>query len=245
MLRTGDVTKAVILAAGRGTRLGAITANRPKPMVPVQGKPVLEHILKGLIAEGIREFLLVVGYKGEAIREYCADGSRWGVNVQYVEQEQLNGTGGALRLGREFGGADNILSSYGDILTSYAHYRDLLAEFRRGGAFGVVGINFVDDPTAGAAVYRAGNVVTKVIEKPPPGTSTSNWNLAGVNVFSAEIFEALDKITPSARGELELTDGIATLIQGGREVRAVELRGFWSDIGTPAALEEAERTWSA
>src|SRR5688572_21689682 len=102
MLGTGEVGKAVILAAGRGTRLGAITANRPKPMVPVQDTPVLEHILTGLMAEGIREFLLVVGYKGAAIRDYCGDGSRWGASIQYVEQEQLNGTGGALRLGREF-----------------------------------------------------------------------------------------------------------------------------------------------
>ena len=243
MVNVPDVHKAVILAAGRGTRLGAITADRPKPMVPVQGVPVLEHILNGLLAEGIREFLLVVGYKGHAIRDYFTEGGRWGARIEFVEQEQLNGTGGALMLGRGFAGSDSILSSYGDILTSYRHYSDLLAEFRKGGAAGVTGINYVDDPTAGGAVYREGDRVTRVIEKPPPGTSTSNWNLAGINIFTAEIFDALDRITPSARGELELTDAIGKLIEAGKEVRAVELHGFWSDIGTPSALEEADRTW--
>jgi NDP-sugar pyrophosphorylase family protein len=238
-----DVRKAVILAAGRGTRLGSITEDKPKPMVPVQGVPVLEHIIRGLEREGIREFLFIVGYKRHAIEGYFEDGSRWNVSIRYAVQEILNGTGGALSLGGEFAESQNILSSYGDILTSYRHYSDLLADFRRGGAAGVLGINYVDDPSAGGAVYRDGGRVTKVIEKPPSGTSGSNWNLAGINVFSPEIFTALDAITLSPRGELELTDAIANLIEGGREVRAVELHDFWSDIGTPAALESANRSW--
>jgi dTDP-glucose pyrophosphorylase len=106
-----------------------------------------------------------------------------------------------------------------------------------------VGLNYVDDPTAGAAVYREGDRVTRVVEKPPPGTSTSNWNLAGVNVFTSQVFDALDRITPSPRGELELTDAIAKLIEKGHEVRGVELHGFWSDIGTPAALAQADSEW--
>ena len=90
-----DVKRAVILAAGRGTRLGAITADKPKPMVPIQGVPVLEHILVGLKGVGIQRFLLVIGYRGAVIREYFGDGSRWSMGIEYVEQQQLNGTGGA------------------------------------------------------------------------------------------------------------------------------------------------------
>ena len=238
-----EVRKAIILAAGRGTRLGSITDDKPKPMVPVQGVPVLEHILTGLEREGIQEFLFVVGYMRQAIENYFGDGSAWNVGIQYAVQEALNGTGGALALGKAFAESDNILSSYGDILTSYQHYSDLLADFRRGRAAAVLGINYVDDPSAGGAVYREGNRVTKVIEKPPQGTSLSNWNLAGINVFGPEVFTALEQITLSPRGELELTDAIAKMIESGREVRAVELHGFWSDIGTPAALESANRSW--
>lgn len=212
-------------------------------MVPIQGIPVLEHILIGLAREGISEFLFVVGYKLQAIVDHFHSGDRWGVKIKYVEQAELNGSGGALALGKEFAGSSNVLSSYGDILTSYTHYVDLMADFKRGGVTATLGINYVDDPAAGGAVYRQGDRVTKVVEKPPPGSSTSNWNLAGINVFSPAIFDALDKITISPRGELELTEGIAGLIEGKQEVHAVELHGFWSDIGTPAALAEAEKRW--
>ncbi len=239
-----DVRRAVVLAAGRGKRLGSITANIPKPMVPVQGRPVLEHIVRGIAAAGVTHFLLVVGYRAEAIRAYFGDGGSLGVSVSYADQPVPNGTGAALLLGRDFAGDRPLVASYGDILTDPAHYTELIAEYRAAPCAGVLGINPVPDPSAGAAVFREGKRITRVVEKPPPSSPISHWNLAGVNAFGPEIFDALSRITPSPRGEYETTSAFELLIESGAEMRAYEMCGFWSDIGTPEALAEAERDWN-
>ncbi|HXG23381.1 MAG TPA: sugar phosphate nucleotidyltransferase, partial [Chthonomonadales bacterium] len=249
------VHRAVLLAAGRGTRLGTLTTDRPKPMIPVRGRPVLEYIVVGLRAAGICEFLLVVGYRAEAIQAHFGDGSPWGVKIDYAMQEVPTGTGAAMALARDFAGEEPILASYGDILTDYTHYRALLAEYAAAPCAAVIGINPVEDPSAGGAVYREGKRVVRVVEKPPPGflgtprvqvpgsTAGSYWNLAGVSVYSPDLWPVLANIPRSPRGEYELTDAIQGLIAAGKEVRACEMTGFWSDVGTPEALAAAERAW--
>jgi len=237
------IHRSVILAAGRGTRLGDLTADRPKPMIPVRGIPVLEHIVVGLRDRGIDEFLLVVGYKAEAIRDHFGDGAGWGVRIECAEQNPPNGTGAALALAEGFAGGEPIIMSYGDILTDYAHYLSLASEFEPSPCAAVLGINPVDDPSAGAAVYLNGSRVTRVVEKPPPGTANTPWNLAGVYAFAPSIFPALAEIPYSPRGEKELTSAISFLLESGAEVRACKLLEFWSDIGTPEALADAERLW--
>jgi UDP-N-acetylglucosamine diphosphorylase / glucose-1-phosphate thymidylyltransferase / UDP-N-acetylgalactosamine diphosphorylase / glucosamine-1-phosphate N-acetyltransferase / galactosamine-1-phosphate N-acetyltransferase len=238
------ITKAVLLAAGRGTRLGALTSERPKPMIPVRGAPVLEHILLGLKSAGASEALIVVGYRAEAIRDHFRDGSHLGVSIHYAHQEIPNGTGTAYALGRDFVNGEPFFASFGDILTDYSHYRALLAEFSAAPCAAVLGINWMDDPSAGGAVYREGSRVIRVVEKPPSGTAGSNWNLAGVNVFGPEVFSALDRIEPSPRGEKEITSGYEILLREGQEIRACELHGFWSDVGTPESLAFAEANWA-
>jgi dTDP-glucose pyrophosphorylase len=233
--------RAILLAAGRGTRLGALTADRPKPMVPLLGKPVLEHILTRLAAVGLREFVLVVGYHAEVIEAHFGDGSRWGWSIAYAMQPTPNGTGAALLAARDLADdGSSSLASYGDIITDEAHYRTILDDFSAAPCAAVVGINHVADVSAGSSVSREGNRVTRVTEKPPPGTAASHWNLAGASVFSPGIWPSLAALKPSARGEYELTDAIQSLISSGQEVRAREFNGFWSDIGTPEALKEAE-----
>jgi UDP-N-acetylglucosamine diphosphorylase / glucose-1-phosphate thymidylyltransferase / UDP-N-acetylgalactosamine diphosphorylase / glucosamine-1-phosphate N-acetyltransferase / galactosamine-1-phosphate N-acetyltransferase len=233
--------RAILLAAGRGARLGALTADRPKPMVPLLGKPVLEHILLRMDSVGLTDFVLVVGYKGDAIRAYFGDGARWSWRIAYAEQPVPNGTGAALAAARDLAGSGPILASYGDILTDAEHYRLLIGEFGRCACAAVVGINEMADVSAGSAVDRDGDRVVKVTEKPPPGAATSRWNLAGAGVYGPAIWSALAGLQPSPRGEYELTDAIEALIASGQEVRAREFNGFWSDIGTPEALAEAER----
>lgn len=244
---SGGLTKAILLAAGRGTRLGDLTKDRPKPMVPVNGLPVLEHILRGLKGAGIQKFLFVVGYRAESIQAYFNEGARWDVTIQYAWQETPNGTGSALLYGREFAGDDPVIASYGDILTSSAHYQAMQEDFTAAPCAALIGINPMEDSSAGGAVFRApgSNRITQVIEKPPPGLAHSHWNLAGISVYGPVIWPAVETIQPSPRGEYELTDAIAGLIQAGQEVRAHELRGFWSDVGTPSALAEAERRLAA
>jgi dTDP-glucose pyrophosphorylase len=234
------VQRAVLLAAGRGTRLGALTATRPKPMVPVLGRPVIEHIMRRLESVGLTEFILVVGYRAEVIQSYFGDGSRWGWRISYAIQPTANGTGAALAAARDLAGSAPVLASYGDILTAESHYRQILDSYIAAPCAALVGINSVPDVSAGSAVYREGDRVVRVVEKPPPGAASTHWNLAGVSVYSSAIWTALANLKPSARGEYELTDAIGSLIATGEEVRASEFTGFWSDIGTPEALQEVE-----
>jgi dTDP-glucose pyrophosphorylase len=237
------IRRAVILAAGRGTRLGSLTARRPKPMIPVCGRPVLEQILVGLHAAGIEEAAIVVGYRGQAIRSGIGDGSQCGVRVSYLDQPVPTGTGAALLLARDWAQSEPVIMSYGDILTDPAHYQQVVDAYSASPCAGAIGMNEVDDPWQGGAVYFNEERVTQVIEKPPVGTSTTNWNLAGIYAFGSQIWPVLETLEPSPRGELELTAAIHALLEQNETLRPVQLKGFWSDIGTPEALYEARRVW--
>lgn len=246
------IDRAVLLAAGRGARLGALTADRPKPMVPLCGKPILERIVDGLRAAGVQDFLFVIGYRGNAIHTHFGDGHPWNVRIDYVEQAVPNGTGSALACAAAWAARrayDPLFVSYGDIYTDPTHYHSLRGDFATSPCAALVGINLLPDPSAGAAVYRNGDRITRVVEKPPLGTAAGKWNAAGVSIYGPEIWEILPTLIPSTRREIELTDAISALIsqneKGGRPVRAHEMRGFWSDIGTPGALAEAEKQCEA
>src|SRR5207248_11181220 len=104
-----EIKKAVLLAAGRGTRMRELTAELPKPMIRVRGKPILLHIVEGLQRAGVREFLVVVGYQAATIREYFGDGSRFGLRIEYVTQAVQDGTGRVVQLARDFAGYDPII----------------------------------------------------------------------------------------------------------------------------------------
>src|ERR1700755_594964 len=116
------VTKAVILAAGRGTRMRALTLAMPKPMVEVCGKPVLSYILEGLRDAGVREILIVVGYRKDVVMDHFRDGSALGVKIVYVEQITQDGTGKVVELAKDFSGPDFFILSYGDILVDSTSY---------------------------------------------------------------------------------------------------------------------------
>src|SRR5215470_4318153 len=108
--------KAIILAAGKGTRMRELTQELPKPMLKVQGKPILEHIIDGLRTTGIGEFCVITGYRADVIENYFASGSRLGIQISYARQVVQDGTGKAPELAKSFVGADNFLLTYGDIL---------------------------------------------------------------------------------------------------------------------------------
>lgn len=130
--------------------------------------------------------------------------------------------------------------SFGDILTDPTHYRLLLDSFEAAPCAAVMGINYMEDVSAGAAVLREGDRVVRIVEKPGPGDPVSNWNQAGVTAFGHEIWPVLDRLPLSPRGEYEITMAVAMMIHEGREVRAVEFHGFWSDVGTPETLAAAD-----
>jgi len=218
--------------------MGALTEDLPKPMLALRGKPMLEHILDRLREAGFTEALLVTGFRGELIERHFAG---YPMRLVFRRQEKLDGTGSAARLAREFCRGEPFLLTFGDILTETSDYQAMARMLESDGeAQAVLAAKWVDDPWQGAAIYETHRVVERIIEKPPPGSSTTHWNSAGAYVFRAGIFELLDRLPLSPRGEYELTTAIEMLLAGGRRVRLHGLQGAWRDVGRPEDLGAAE-----
>ena len=230
--------KAVLLAAGRGSRLGALTESTPKALIEVGGRAIIVRIIDGLIAASVDDFAIVTGYLAEKLEAGVGNGSQSGVRLTYFRQEQLNGTAAALALAREFVGDERFFFGWGDILIRPENYREVIRKARFADA--AIALNEVDDPFAGGAVYVDDDFrVTRMVEKPPRGTSTTRWNNAGLGVLGPEIWPAIDGLQPSGRGEYELPAAIAALVAAGIGVRGVPIDGPWFDIGTPESLGAA------
>ena len=229
--------KAVLLAAGRGTRMREITADVPKPMIKVRGKPILLHIVEGLQAAGIKDFLIIVGYHGDAVRSYFGDGTCFGLQIRYATQVVQDGTGRVLDLARDFVGDSPFVLSYGDILVDPVNYKsiiDLADDIEA-----IVSVKQNEDVSKGGAVFVNERMeVTDIREKMQPGEATSPWYNAGVYVFRPSIFERTAKLQPSPRGEYELTDAIRDLARSGRRVKGFELSGEWADVRDPEILAQ-------
>jgi len=233
--------KAVILAAGKGTRMKEITKEIPKPMALIHGKPMLEHIITYIKSAGVTEFGIVVGYKSSIVQNHFGDGSSLGVSITYIEQVDQNGTGAAVGLAEEFAGGSPFFFSFGDVMTPQENYPNMLNFYKSSGCHTLLGLNEVDDPYKGAAVYldEDSNIV-KMIEKPPKGTSTSNLNNAGIMILSGDVFKYTSNLELSPRGEYELTDVFGMLRDDGKSLKGHPLSGYWKDVGTPEDLEEAQ-----
>lgn len=247
------VRQAVILAAGRGSRLGPITEQLPKALVAVAGRPVLARILDGLIRARIERFIVVTGYRGEMIESEFGNGTGSGVSIEYVRQQQLDGTARALQLSRPNLDDERFVFAWADVVVEPDNYQAVIRASRF--ADGAIAVNHMDDPAAGAAVLTeptipwprsddsAAAFATSIIEKPAPGTHRSHWNNAGFGVLSPAIWPAIEQLQPSSRGEYELPAAVDSIIQNGARIRAVPVRGAWFDIGTPQALSEASEAF--
>ncbi len=237
---SADVEQAVLLAAGRGTRLGDLTRDIPKPLLDAGGQPIIFRILEGLAEAGVRDVTVVTGHLAEQIEAALGDGSRWGVALRCVRQERLDGTARAAALARPFLRDSPLFVGWGDIVVEGANYARVIEGACETGA--AIAVNEIDDPWAGAAVYVDGAMrVLRMVEKPPKGTSTTRWNNAGFAVLPPAIWNEVDRLEPSARGEYELPQAIAALVASGHPVVAVPVQGPWFDIGTPENLEAARR----
>ena len=240
-----DIRKAVLLAAGRGKRLGALTDDTPKPMLEVAEKPLIGHIIDALAANEVPDIAIVTGYLGSQIDDWCARHLRENpaLHLTTLRQAELNGTAGAMLLATEFVLYEAaFIFGWGDILMDAENYARFIRSARSEPYDLMLSINRVRDPWRGGAVYVNEEMrVERLVEKPTPGTSTTHWNNAGLFAATPLLFDYLAKLKPSPRGELELPQAIAMMIQDRREVRAVDVRGFWSDIGTPEDLASARR----
>lgn len=245
--------KAVILAAGKGTRMKELTSEVPKPMLPVQGKPILQHILEGLRSAGIREFCIITGWRAEVIEERFGDGAALGATVRYARQVVQDGTGKAPELAREFVGQDSFLLTYGDILVKPDTYSKMRERFGQGDFAGLVTVTAGEDVTQGGLnFFDDAFCLERLIEKPSPAqleqlraegwlkAGQPVWYNAGIYIFRPEVFEFTARLQKSVRGEYELTDAIIAMLAAGRRIAGLEIVGRWVDVRDPGVLAALE-----
>jgi len=234
--------KAVILAAGEGMRLQPITSTRPKHLIKVGGKPILEHCLNVLKASGINEILMVVHYMADAIRNYFGDGGKFGLKIEYVEQKAVLGTGNAVGVAEPYVKEDFLLV-YGDLLFTAEAVKKVIGLHEKEKPAATMAVVPVEKPEDyGIVELEDEKNVRRIIEKPNRKEAPTNLANAGIYVFSTEIFEKIKETSASARGEWEITDALSLLLKEKKPVLAVKISTEdWFDIGRPWDLLEANR----
>ena len=230
--------KALILSGGKGTRLRPITHTAAKQLVPVANKPILFYAIEAMKAAGIDEVGIVVGDTHAEVRAAVGSGERWGVKVTYIQQEAPLGLAHAVKISEEFMNGEPFVMFLGDNLI-----RDGVASFvqhyLKSGANAQILLAHVPNPQDFGVAELSGGRVVKLIEKPvdPP----SDLALVGVYMFDSHVFEAVNSIEPSARGELEITDAIQYLIDHNYRVESKVVEGWWKDTGKLEDMLEANR----
>lgn len=230
--------KAVILAAGQGTRLRPVTLTMPKPLVPVANKSLIAYAIDVLKNAGFNHIGIVVNDLDSAIPQQLGGGGKLGVQLEYVVQAEQRGLAHALSLCRGFVGDDPFCMFLGDNIFQ-DQMRGVLEGFESSGDEAAIVLGEVSDPSRyGIAAVQDGRIL-RVVEKPkePP----SNLAIAGVYLFRKSIFDAIGHIKPSWRNELEITDAIQYLIAQGQTVRPYTLKGWWIDAGKPDAIIQANQ----
>jgi glucose-1-phosphate thymidylyltransferase len=231
--------KGLILSGGKGTRLRPLTHTSAKQLVPVANKPVLFYGIEAMAAAGITEVGIIVAPEtGDEIRAAAGDGSRFGVSITYVDQAEPLGLAHAMLTAEQFLGDEPFVMYLGDNLLRHGIV-ELVETFRSEAPDALILLTPVPDPqNYGVAELEDGRV-SRLVEKPPsPATDLA---LVGVYMFTPAILEAARSIEPSARGELEITDAIQTLVDGGSRVDPHIVHGWWKDTGQVQDMLEANR----
>ncbi len=232
--------KCVILAAGKGTRLLPLTENRPKPMIPIGGLPLIDRTIDCLKKNRIKEVILIVGYKKEAIQEFLKEGKSLGVNIEYVDQPELLGTADAIKRTESHVGREDFLAINGDLFIRPGAISRILEEHEKTGE-SVIGVTTVENPERYGLVMVKGSYVSKIIEKPTRIVGArANLINAGIYVLKEKIFDAMKATGASTRGEFEITETLNRYIKSGEKVRTALLdREDRMDVGCPWDLLEA------
>jgi glucose-1-phosphate thymidylyltransferase len=231
--------KGLVLSGGQGTRLRPITNTGPKQLVPVNNEPVLMYAIEDLREAGIDEIGVVLGNKGrEEIQALLGDGSEHGVNITYIVQGDALGIAHAVSCAREFVGDDYFVTYLGDNILKQG-ITELVHSFQAGDYAASIALQSVDNPGQFGIVELDDGKVCGLVEKPdnPP----TDLALVGVWVFSPAVFDAIERLEPSWRGELEITDAIQLMMEDGHAINSHVVDGWWKDTGKPGDVLEANR----
>ncbi|MBN8249351.1 MAG: nucleotidyltransferase family protein [Verrucomicrobia bacterium] len=229
--------------------MGALTQELPKPMLRVEGRPILEHILDGLLGAGIREVCFITGWRAEVIESHFGDGSRWGARITYARQEIQNGTGKAPEHARAFVGDSEFLLTYGDILVRPETYRRMRRRWEEDTFAGLLTVTEGQDVTQGGLNFFDDQFrLTRLVEKPSPAQLDTLratgwlrpgqpvWYNAGIYLFRPSLFTYTARLEKSPRGEYELTDAISAMIADGQVIAGLPIEGRWVDVRDPSVL---------
>lgn len=229
--------KGLILSGGKGTRLYPLTYTRAKQLIPVANKPVLVRVIEAIREAGVREIGMVVGHTAPEIQDALGDGSRWGVSLSYIRQDSPDGLAHAVKISRDFLADDPFVMFLGDNVIQGGISR-LIRDFAENDWNSQIVLKEVENPSAyGVAQLCPDGSIERLIEKPE--TPPSNLALVGIYMFDRHVFDAVDAIKPSARGEYEITDAIQWLIDRGHTVFPHIHRGWWIDTGKPTDMLDA------
>lgn len=233
----GAVMKGLILSGGKGSRLYPLTYTSAKQLIPVANKPVLFRVIETIRDAGITEIGIVIGSTGDQIKEAVGRGGRWGVNITYIPQEAPLGLAHAVKISQDFLGDERFVMFLGDNVIQ-GGISPLISQFASSAWNSQIVLTQIEHPEQyGVAELGEDGRIIRLIEKPknPP----SDLALVGIYMFDHHVFEAVNAIKPSWRGELEITDAIQWLVEKGYAVHPYIHRGWWIDTGRPGDMLEA------
>lgn len=230
-----SVSKAFILAGGPGVKMRPLTYELPKTMIPVNGRPILEHIINLLRENGIREVVVLAGPQADKIRTYFGDGSKFGVKMEYIVESRRLGTAGALKAVRAYAGSKSFFVFHGDVLVDI-NLKDMITFHQGCGKPATIAVTSVDRSSDWGVIGLQGSSVVSFTEKPQKSGMSHNIN-AGVYIMEPEIFELLPKTAHML--EQDLFPALAK----NRKLCGYLFEGQWFDISTPEVYEQALKQW--
>ena len=229
--------KAIILSAGEGSRMRPLTLTKPKTMLPVAGKPIIQYNIESLRDNGITDILLIVRYKEEIVRNYFGDGSDFGVNISYKTQKDFLGTANAISYGEDFID-DSIIVLNGDIILDDEIIHEIIKKYNYLSPDTLMLLTEVEDPSAFGVVEIENGNIKNIVEKPKREEAPSNLVNAGIYIFNKDIFDKIRETEISERGEYEITDSVSLQIEDNKTVIGHKTSKDWIDVGRPWELIE-------
>ena len=231
-----QISQAIILAGGRGAKMQPLTLETPKSLFPIKGKPILEYSIRLLRENSIKDITIVVGFKGERIREYFGDGSRFSVRITYVDEGQPAGTGGALSLAKHFITNDSFIVLYADVLIRI-DLNSLIKFHQEQEKIGTIALTTSPEASDYGQVLLNGPEITEFVEKPKKTQQTSQLINAGLFIFKPEILDYFPK------KKCFLLEDLFPKLAKERNLAGYNFDGKWFDVGTPKTYEKAIKKW--